>query len=149
MRRKPRKEKDMKTRNVLLPVLGVLAAPFAIVAANAAEDYAGKVKAEIQNISGVHPGMQAGMYVCASNHLHLTGTVQNLADVALGKVKVGGKAFDLNGNLLGTATSSTKQVLLPPGGKVEFNLEFLTVTGTSIDQVKRNEVSVLEAPSLR
>jgi hypothetical protein len=139
----------MNMRNLLLPVLGVLAAPFAFVAANAAEDFTGKVKAEIQNVSEVHPGMKVGMYVCASNHLHVTGTVQNLADVTLGKIKVGGKALDLDGNLLGTAMSSTKQVLLPPGGKAEFNLEFLTVTGTMIDKVKRNEVSVLEAPSLR
>jgi hypothetical protein len=139
----------MKMRNLLVPVLVVLAAPFAFVAANAAEDFAAKVKAEIQNITGVHPGMQTGMYVCASNHLHVTGNVQNLADVALGKVKVGGKAFDLNGNLLGTAASSTKKVLLPPGDKAEFNLEFLTITGTMIDQVKRQEVSVLEAPPLR
>ena len=139
----------MNTRNVLLPILGVLAAPLPFIAANAAEDFAGKVKAEIQSISEVHPGMQKGMYVCASNHLHVTGTVKNLADVALGKIKMGGKAFDLNGNLLGTATSSTKKVLLPPGGEAEFNLEFLTITGTTIDQVKRQEVSVLEAPPLR
>jgi hypothetical protein len=139
----------MKMRNLLLPVLGVLAAPLAFVAANAADDFAGKVKAEIQSVSEVHPGMQKGMYVCASNHLHVTGTVQNLADITLGKIKVGGNAFDLNGNLLGTATSSTKKVVLPPGDKAEFNLEFLTVTGTTIDQVKRQEVSVLEAPPLR
>jgi len=37
---------------------------------------------------------------------------------------------------------------LAPGEKAEVNLEFLTVTGPAIQQVKRHEVTVVEAPSL-
>ncbi len=85
------------------------------------------------------------MYVCSAGHLHIKGTVQNLADVPLGKIKVGGKAFDENGNLLGIASSSTKAALLNPGDKAEINLEFLTVTGNLIPQAKRHEVTVLDA----
>jgi hypothetical protein len=103
-----------------------------------------KVKVEIDSV-GLHPGMEPGMYVCSAGHLHIKGTVQNLADVPLGKIKVGGNAFDENGNLLGIASSSTKAALLNPGDKAEINLEFLTVTGNLIPQAKRHEVIVLDA----
>ncbi len=99
---------------------------------------------EIDSV-GLHPGMEPGMYVCAAGHLHIKGTVQNLADVPLGKIKVSGKAFDASGNLLGIANSSTKLPLLKPGDKAEINLEFLTVTGELIKQAKRHEVIVSEA----
>src|SRR3989304_2452429 len=71
----------------------------------------------------------SAMYVCALNHLHIKGTVENLAGVSLGQIKVAGKAFDADGKLLGTATFSTKQTTLGPGEKAEINLEFLTVMG--------------------
>lgn len=110
-----------------------------------AADVRDKVKIETLSV-GLHPGMDPGMYVCALNHLHVKGTVQNLADVPLGQIKVGGKAFGADGKLLGTATFLTKQAALEPGGKAEINLEFLTVTGPLIQQVKRHELAVLEAP---
>lgn len=110
-----------------------------------AADVRDKVKIETLSV-GLHPGMDPGMYVCALNHLHVKGTVQNLADVPLGQIKVGGKAFGADGKLLGTATFLTKQAALEPGGKAEINLEFLTVTGSLIQQVKRHELAVLEAP---
>lgn len=110
-----------------------------------AADVRDKVKIETLSV-GLHPGMDPGMYVCALNHLHVKGTVQNLADVPLGQIKVGGKAFGADGKLLGTATFLTKQATLEPGGKAEINLEFLTVTGPLIQQVKRHELAVLEAP---
>lgn len=56
-----------------------------------------KVKIEVSSV-GLHPGMEPGLYVCASNHLHIKGTVQNLGDVALGRIKVGGKALDGEGS---------------------------------------------------
>ena len=87
------------------------------------------------------------MYVCALGHLHIKGTVQNLSDVPLGHVKIAGKAFDADGKLLGTATSATKQAVLDPSQKAEFNLEFLTVTGPQIEQVKKHEEAVVEAPA--
>lgn len=105
-----------------------------------------KVKVTIESV-GLHPGMDPGMYVCALGHLHIKGTVQNLAGVPLGPIKVGGKAFGPDDKVLGTATSVTKQTLLRPGDKAEINLEFLTVTGPMIQEVKKHEVSVIEAPA--
>jgi hypothetical protein len=110
-----------------------------------AADLKDKVKVEIASV-GLHPGMDPGMYVCAGNHLHIKGTVQNLAGVPLGQIKVAGKAFGPDGKLLGTATFSTKQATLGPGEKAEINVEFLTVTGPLIQQVKKHEVAVVEAP---
>ena len=109
-----------------------------------AVDLKDKVKVEIESV-GLHPGMDPGMYVCAAGHLHIKGTVQNLAGVTLGPIKVTGKAFDADGKLLGTATSSTKTASLGPNEKAEINLEFLTVTGPQIQQVKKHDVVVIEA----
>ena len=108
-------------------------------------DLADKVRVDIDSV-GLHPGMEPGLYVCAAGHLHIKGTVQNLADVSLGRIKVSGKAFDAQGKLLGTAAASTKRPLLMPGDKAEINLEFLTVTGEMIGQAKRHEITVVEAP---
>jgi hypothetical protein len=108
----------------------------------------GKVKAEIGTV-GLHPGMDPGMYVCAANHLHIKGTVQNLASVTVGRIKVAGKAFGADGKLLGTATTSTKQATLAPGEKAEINLEFLTVMGPLIEQVKKHELVVVEAAPIK
>jgi hypothetical protein len=134
----------MKTLGILLIVAlmaSVTASP------SPANDLKDKVKVEIESV-GLHPGMDPGMYVCASGHLHIKGTVQNLASVSLRQVKVAGRAFDSEGKLLGTATAATKVTTLAPGDKAEINLEFLTVTGPAIQQVKRHQVTVVEAPSL-
>ena len=111
-----------------------------------AADLKDKVRILIDSV-GLHPGMDPGLYVCALGHLHIKGTVQNLAGVPMGQVKVAGKAFDVDGKLLGTATASTKQSALAPNQKAEINLEFLTVTGPQIQQVKRHELTVVEAPA--
>lgn len=111
-----------------------------------AADLKDKVKVAIESV-GVHPGMDPGMYVCALGHLHIKGTVENLAGVALGKIKLAGRAFDADGKLLGTATSFAKQSTLGPGEKAEINLEFLTVMGPRIQAVKKHEVTVVEAPT--
>jgi len=111
-----------------------------------AADLKDKVKIEVSSV-GLHPGMEPGLYVCALGHLHIKGTVQNLGDVALGRIKVEGKAFDGEGKLMGTATSSTKQTRLGPGEKAEINVEFLTVTGPLIQRVKKHVLAVLEAPA--
>jgi hypothetical protein len=112
-----------------------------------ATDLRDNIRVEVESV-GLHPGMDPGMYVCASGHLHIKGTVQNLAAVAVRQVKVAGRAFDAAGKLLGTATAVTKTGRLAPGQKDEINLEFLTVTGPAIDDVKRHEIVVVEAPSL-
>ena len=111
-----------------------------------AADLKDKVKVQIASV-GLHPGMDPGMYVCALNDLHIKGTVENLAGVPLGQIKVAGKAFDADGKLLGTATFSTKQATLSLGEKAEINLEFLTVMGPKIQQVKKHEITVVEAPT--
>jgi len=111
-----------------------------------AADFTDKVKVEVLTV-GLHPGMEPAMYVCAGNHLHIKGTVQNLAGVPLGKIKVAGKAFAADGKLLGTATFTTKPATLAPNDKAEINVEFLTVMGPVIQQVKRHELAVVEAPS--
>jgi hypothetical protein len=113
-----------------------------------AADFKDRVRVEIESV-GMHPGLDPGLYVCAAGHLHIKGTVQNLADVTLGHIKVTGKAFDSEGKLLGTATSSTKKATLAPNDKAEINLEFLTVTGPLIQQVKKHEEAVIEAPFMQ
>ena len=129
----------MKNSVLLFVSLLVLGGISTLQAAN----LKGKVKAEIGTV-GLHPGMDPGMYVCAANHLHIKGTVQNLANVTVGRIKVAGNAFGADGKLLGTATASTKQATLAPGEKAEINLEFLTVMGPLIEQVKKHELVVVE-----
>lgn len=107
---------------------------------------AGDLKDDVKIVvdsTEVHTGMEPGMYVCAAGHLHIKGTVQNLAAVPMGPIKVAGKVFDADGKLLGTATASTKRSVLNPNDKAEINLEFLTVTGTLIQQVKNQELAVV------
>jgi len=130
----------MTTTAGLIFMLVILGGSTAALAVNLKD----KVKVEIESV-GLHPGMDPGMYVCAAGHLHIKGTVRNLADISLGQIKVAGKAFGPEGKVLGTATSSTKRPVLGPGKKAEINLEFLTVTGPLIRQVKSHEVTVIEA----
>ncbi len=115
------------------------------VGAGPAMDVTEHVKVDVERV-GLHPGMDPGMYVCASGHLHIRGTVHNLTDIALGPITVAGQAFDAAGTLLGTATASTQQARLAPREKAEINLEFLTVTGPLIQQVHQHAVTVTEAP---
>jgi hypothetical protein len=107
-----------------------------------AGDLKDDVKIEIESTE-VHSGMGPGMYVCAAGHLHIKGTVQNLAGVPVGPIKVAGKVFDADGKLLGTATASTKRPVLNPNDKADINLEFLTVTGPLIKEVKNQELAVV------
>ncbi|HWP38150.1 MAG TPA: FxLYD domain-containing protein [Gemmatimonadales bacterium] len=124
--------------------LAVVAASFEAVDA---ADLRSKVKVE-QSYAGLHPGLDPGLYVCAGGHLHVKGTVQNLTDVTLASVTIEGKAYDSAGMLLGTARPAKKSpplVSLKPGEKREFDLEFLTVTGSKIHEAKRQEIVVIEA----
>jgi len=105
-----------------------------------------KVSVEVESV-GLHPGMDPGMYVCASGHLHIKGAVKNNSAATLGRIKVAGKAFGPEGKLLGEATSSTKQPSLAPGERAQVDLEFLTVTGPDVRAVTRHEVMVVEAPA--
>lgn len=107
-----------------------------------AGDLNSEVKVQIQS-TGLHADMAPGMYVCAEGHLHIKGTVQNLAAVPVGPIKVAGKVFDADGKVLGTATASTKRAVLNPNDTADVNLEFLTVTGPLIKQVKNQSLEVV------
>jgi hypothetical protein len=105
-------------------------------------DLKDQVKIEVVS-AGLQPGMDPGTYICAAGHLHIKGTVQNLTNAPVGPIKVAGKVFDADGKLLGTASASTKQAQLNPHDKADINLEFLTVTGPLIKQVKNRELTVV------
>ena len=102
-----------------------------------------QVKLQVLSV-GLTPGMPPGFYICAEGHLHIRATVENRSSVPLGKITVLGKVYDEAGQLLGTATASTKIARLAQNEKTEVNLEFLKVTGTKIQQVKRDEETVTE-----
>lgn len=121
-----------------LPIVAAIALAGAALAA----DLKDQVKVEVKS-SEVHEGMAPGTFVCAEGHLHIRGSVENLADAPVGQVKVAGKVFDADGKVLGTATASTKQPVLNPKDKADVNLEFLTVTGSKIKQVKNQELTVV------
>jgi len=129
-------------------IVSLTAAVFALglVIPALAADMRDRVKVEIEG-GGLHPGMEPGLYVCAAGHLHIRGTVHNTSLVTLGRIKVAGKAFGAEGRLLGEATASTKQVSLAPGDKAQIDLEFLTVSGPLVQQVKKHEIKVIEAPT--
>ena len=101
-----------------------------------------QMKVQIDS-SEVHTGMQPGTYVCAGGHLHVKASVQNLVQVAVGPVKVAAKALDADGNVVGTATASTRVATLNPNEKAPLDVEFVSVTGPLIKQVKNEELSVV------
>ncbi|HEX8009795.1 MAG TPA: FxLYD domain-containing protein [Casimicrobiaceae bacterium] len=101
-----------------------------------------KIKVEVRS-TGMHSEAAPGAYVCAGGHLHLKGTVQNLAAEPVGPVEVAGKVFDADGKVLGTATATTKRPVLNPNDKADIDLEFLAVTGPLIEQVKNQELTVV------
>ena len=103
-----------------------------------------QVKVEIDSM-GLHPGLAPGMYVCGSTHLHVKASVENLTGLILGQIKVAGNAYGPDRALLGKATSSTKMPFLLPGEKADVDLEFLTITGSTIEQVTDAELTVIEA----
>ncbi len=138
----------MKPISIPFVLLGLLALVSVGQSAPLSDNMSERVRVQIETV-GLHPGMEPGMYLCAAGHLHIKGTVQNLTDTSLGKIKVSGRAFDADGNLLGTATASTKKAVLLPGAVGEINIEFLTLSGEMIEKVKRHELTVLEAPSTR
>lgn len=72
---------------IALPIIAIMM--LSGVDASFASDLKDQVKVEIAS-AGLHPGM----YVCGEGHLHIKGTVQNLADVPVGSIKVAGKVYD-------------------------------------------------------
>jgi hypothetical protein len=81
---------------------------------------------------------------CAADHLHIPGRVENNSGKAVGKVKVEGRAYDENGNIISSTTSWVMSDSILPGKSAPFNLEFLDITGPVHDQVKSYDVKVIE-----
>ena len=127
----------------LIAALVIIGASIPAQAANLKD----QVTVEIDSM-GLHPGLAPGMYVCASTHLHVKASVENLASLVLGQIKVAGKAYGPDRALFGKATSSTKNSFLLPGEKADVDLEFLTITGPTIEQVTDVELTVIEAPAM-
>ncbi len=113
-----------------------------------ATQYKDTVKLQVLSV-GLQPGMPPGFFICAEGHLHIRASVQNTGSVPLDGVKVAGKVFDASGKLLGTATAVAKPGKIAPNGTSEVNLEFLTVTGPKIEQVKDHQETVVEAQLTR
>jgi hypothetical protein len=81
---------------------------------------------------------------CAADHLHIPGKVENRSDKTIGKVKVEGRAYDENGNIISSTTSWVMSDSILPGKSSQFNLEFLDITGPVHDKVKNYDVKVIE-----
>ena len=128
----------------------VLLAAIAILAGQPsfAAELKDQMKVQIDRAQA-HSGMPDGTYVCAAGHLHVKASVQNLAAVPVGAVKVSGKALDADGKVLGTASASTRKPELDPRETAPVDLEFLSVTGALIEQVKNEELAVVSVAPKR
>jgi len=131
----------MKMLRVVLPLAVCLIATLALAA-----DMKDKVKFEADYV-GLHPGVDPGMYVCGGGHFHVRGKVQNLSDSPVHRIKVEAKAYDAQGNLLGTASDATKSDIVMQNEKAEIDFEFRSVPGTRIRDVKKYDVVVIQAQS--
>lgn len=130
------------TAELFVSAIIVLGVFFPALAANLKDS----VKVETESAQ-LHAGMESGMYMCAAQHLHIRASVENQADVPLGRIMVAGRVFDGDGGVMGTATASTRQTRLAPGEKAAVDLEFLTIIGAMIEDMERHEIAVVEAPT--
>ena len=78
------------------------------------EDYSSEIEVELK------PD-----YNCAADHLHIPGMIKNKSNSTIEKVKVEGRAYDENGNLISSTTSWVASVNIAPGKTATFDLEFL------------------------
>lgn len=97
------------------------------------EDYSSEIEVELK------PD-----YNCAADHLHIPGMIKNKSNLTLGKVKVEGRAYDENGNLISYTSSWVGSMNIAPGKTATFDLEFLDITGSVHDKVKSYDVKVIE-----
>ena len=97
------------------------------------EDYSSEIEVELK------PD-----YNCAADHLHIPGMIKNKSNLTLGKVKVEGRAYDENGNLIASTSSWVGSMNIAPGKTATFDLEFLDITGSVHDKVKSYDVKVIE-----
>ena len=121
----------MKTVKIIsLVILSVLVMG---AATHPEQDYSSKLKVVLEPT-----------FHCAADHLHIPGKVENNSDKAVGRVKVEGRAYDENGNLISSTTSWVMSDSILPAESAGFNLEFLDITGPVHDQVKSYDVKVIE-----
>ncbi len=97
------------------------------------EDYSSEIEVELK------PD-----YNCAADHLHIPGMIKNKSNLTLGKVKVEGRAYDENGNLISSTSSWVGSMNIAPGKTATFDLEFLDITGSVHDKVKSYDVKVID-----
>jgi hypothetical protein len=83
-------------------------------------------------------------YKCAADHLHIPGVIKNKSNSTVGKVKVEGQAYDENGNLISTTSTWVDGVNIAPGKSAAFDLEFVNITGSLHEKVKKYDVKVIE-----
>jgi hypothetical protein len=97
------------------------------------EDYSSTIEVELK------PN-----YKCAGDHLHVPGIIKNKSNSTVGKVRVEGRAYDENGNLISSTSAWVDGANIAPGKTASFDLEFVDITGTSHDRVKSYDVKVIE-----
>ena len=97
------------------------------------EDYSSEIEVELK------PD-----YNCAADHLHIPGMIKNKSNLTIGKVKIEGRAYDENGNVISSTSSWVGSVNIAPGKTATFDLEFLDITGSIHDKVKSYDVKVME-----
>lgn len=83
-------------------------------------------------------------YNCAADHLHIPGVIKNKSNSTVGRVKVEGRAYDENGNLISTTSTWVDGVNIAPGKSAAFDLEFVDITGSLHEKVTKYDVKVIE-----
>jgi hypothetical protein len=97
------------------------------------EDYSSEIEVELKST-----------YNCAADHLHIPGVIKNKSNITFEKIKVEGRAYDENGNLISSTYSWVDSMNIAPGKTATFDLEFLDITGSVHDKVKSYDVKVIE-----
>ena len=114
--------------------ISLVLASFLLLSGSAySDDYSSDIEVELKST-----------YNCAAGHLHIPGMIKNKSNLTLGKVKVEGRAYDENGNLISSTSSWVGSMNIAPGKTATFDLEFLDITGSVHDKVKSYDVKVIE-----
>jgi hypothetical protein len=82
---------------------------------------------------------------CAAGHLQIRGVIKNKSNLTFKKVKVEGRAYDENGNLISSTSSWVDSDTIGPGKTALFDLVFLDITGSNTARVKSYDVKAIEA----
>jgi hypothetical protein len=83
-------------------------------------------------------------YKCARDHLHIPGIIKNKSNSTVGKVKVEGRVYDENGDLISNTSTWVDSANIGPGKTANFDLEFVDITGSVHNKVKNYDVKVIE-----